>query len=114
MAKLAVSGLMPVPSSSEAPHAQKFAWQLIRGAAVSSPKVCLALQHHLYCPVKLSVSAAFEVEAFLLLRSELLVQILVLCVTRALHQLLHCSYISEMCTHIASSHVGLSGARPTL
>ena len=49
MAKLAVSGLMPVHNSSEALHTPKFAWQLIRGAAVSSPKVCLTLSKYHVC-----------------------------------------------------------------
>ena len=39
MAELAVSGLMPVQAADDATSAPRFAWQLIRGAAVSSPKV---------------------------------------------------------------------------
>ena len=51
MAKLAVSGLMPVQNGSEAPHVPKFAWQLIRGAAVCAPKARRRLSHHLCCSV---------------------------------------------------------------
>ena len=39
MAELAVSGLMPVQAADDSTFAPRFAWQLIRGAAVSSPKV---------------------------------------------------------------------------
>ena len=39
VARLAASGLMPVEGAGAAPMAPKFAWQVIRGAAVSSPKV---------------------------------------------------------------------------
>ena len=49
LAKLAVSGLMPVQDGSDAPHTPKLAWQLIRGAAVSSPKARCTSSHHLFC-----------------------------------------------------------------
>ena len=39
MARLAASGLMPVGGADASPMAPEFAWQVIRGAAVSSPKV---------------------------------------------------------------------------
>ena len=39
MARLAASGLMPVQGAVATPMAPAFAWQIIRGAAVSSPKV---------------------------------------------------------------------------
>ena len=40
MARLAASGLMPVGGAGATAMAPAFAWQVIRGAAVSSPKVC--------------------------------------------------------------------------
>ena len=45
MAELAVSGLMPVQAADDSTFAPRFAWQLIRGAAVSSPKVWVCSYH---------------------------------------------------------------------
>ena len=62
MAKLAVSGLMPFRKGDDVPHAPSFAWQLIRGAAVSSPKVCSTPQRHLCCLCRSSHSSCLECE----------------------------------------------------